>query len=76
MIFLVVLLHAGLVYEKSSFAASWWIVDDPSTNDLVDILIFIMDIFIMPTIFLSGFFTSLSLKNKQGWYLLNLNLKE
>ena len=62
MIFLVVLYHAGIVYESSGFAASWWIVDDPSANDLSGILNLIIDIFVMPTIFfISGFFTPLSI---------------
>ncbi len=33
MIFLVVLCHAGGVYESSGTWASFWIVDDPSTNN-------------------------------------------
>ncbi len=71
MIFLVVLLHAGGVYESSGIWASFWIVDDPSTNNLSGILFLIMDIFCMPTIFfISGFFTPLSMKNKQGWEFL------
>ena len=66
MIFLVVLVHAGLVYEKSGFPASWWIVFDPSTSDLPGLLFFILDIFIMPTLFfISGFFAPLSMKNKK-----------
>ncbi len=67
MIFLVVVLHAGLVYESSGLAASFWIVDDPSTNDLSGILNLVLDIFVMPTIFLiSGFFTPSSLDRRTG----------
>jgi hypothetical protein len=67
MIFLVVLLHAGLVYESSGITAFFWIVDDPSTNDLSGILNLIIDIFAMPAIFfVSGFFVLHSLKNKKG----------
>jgi len=33
-IFLVVLYHAGGVYEPSGFWATFWIADDPSTNEL------------------------------------------
>ena len=61
-VFLVVLLHAGVVYESSGIAASFWIVDDPATNDLVGILNVVFDIFLMPTMFLiAGYFASLSL---------------
>jgi len=71
MIFLVVAIHAGGVYESSGTWASFWIVDDPSTNNLSGILFLIMDIFTMPTIFLiSGFFAPLSLKNNNEWAFL------
>ena len=65
MIFLVVLCHAGGVYESSGAWASFWIVDDPSTNNLSGLLFLVLDIFMMPTIFfISGFFAPLSMKNK------------
>ena len=71
MIFLVVLYHAGGVYESSGIWASFWLVDDPSTNNLAGILNLIIDIFVMPTVFfISGFFTPSSLKNKSGWAFL------
>jgi fucose 4-O-acetylase-like acetyltransferase len=58
MIFLVVLIHAGGVYESRGNWALFWIVDDPSTNGLSDILFSIIDIFVMPTIFfISGYMT-------------------
>jgi len=76
MIFLVVLYHAGLVYESSGVGALFWIVDDPSTNNLSGILNLIIDIFVMPTIFfISGFFTPLSMKNKKGWAFLKSKFK-
>ena len=76
MIFLVVLYHAGGVYESSGIWASFWLVDDPSTNNLAGILNLIIDIFVMPTIFfISGFFTPLSLKNKNGWAFLKSKFK-
>ncbi len=76
MIFLVVLCHAGGVYESSGTWAYFWIVDDPSTNDLSGILFLIMDIFMMPTIFfISGFFAPLSMKNKKGWAFLKSKFK-
>jgi len=68
MIFLVVLCHAGGVYESSGTWASFWIVDDPATNNLAGLLFLICDIFMLPTIFfVSGFFAPLSLQNKTGW---------
>ena len=76
MIFLVVLVHAGGVYESSGMWASFWIVDDPSTNSLSGILYLILDIFIMSTIFfISGYFTPLSLKNKKGWTFIKTKFK-
>ena len=66
MIFLVVVLHAGLVYESSGIGASFWIVDDPATNDLSGLLNLIIDLCAMPTIFfISGFLVPLSL-SRQG----------
>lgn len=71
MIFLVIVYHAGLVYESSGIGAFFWIVDDPSTNNVVGILNLIMDIYIMATIFfVSGFFVPLSLEKKKGWAFL------
>jgi fucose 4-O-acetylase-like acetyltransferase len=76
MIFLVVLCHAGGVYESSGGWALFWIVDDPATNHLSGILFLIMDIFMIPAIFfISGFFTPLSIKNKKGWAFLKSKFK-
>ncbi|MCP4663661.1 MAG: acyltransferase [bacterium] len=76
MIFLVVLYHSGLVYESSGIAASFWIVDDPSTNDLSGILNLIMDTFIMSTLFfISGFFTPPSIESKERWVFLKSKFK-
>ncbi len=67
MVFLVVVLHAGLVYESSGLAASFWIVDDPSTNDLSGILNLVLDIFVMPAIFfISGFLAPSSLGRRKA----------
>lgn len=75
-IFLVVLCHAGWVYESSGIGAYFWIVDDPSTNDLSGIINIILDIFMMPTMFfISGFFTPLSLENRKGWAFLKSKFK-
>jgi fucose 4-O-acetylase-like acetyltransferase len=76
LIFLVVLIHAGGVYESSGAWASFWIVDDASTNNLAGILFLIIDIFVMPTIFLiSGYFAPLSMVNKEGGAFLKSKFK-
>jgi fucose 4-O-acetylase-like acetyltransferase len=76
MIFLVVLGHAAGVYESSGTWASFWIVDDPATNNLAGLLFLILDIFMMPTIFfISGFFAPLSLRNRAGWAFLKSRFK-
>ena len=76
MIFLVVLLHAALVYGKNSIGTIWWIVIDPSNSDLPGILFLILNIFVIATIFfISGFFTPLSLKNKTAWAFLKSKFK-
>jgi fucose 4-O-acetylase-like acetyltransferase len=76
MIFLVVMLHAGIVYESSGVCAVFWIVDDPLTNDLSGILNLVLDIFVMPTIFfISGYFAPLSLQKKSGLQFLKSKFK-
>jgi fucose 4-O-acetylase-like acetyltransferase len=76
MIFLVVLLHAALIYEKNSIGTLWWIVIDPSNSDLPGILFLILNIFVIATIFfISGFFTPVSLKNKTAWVFLKSKFK-
>ena len=71
LIFLVVLNHAGVVYESSGLTASFWIVDDPATSHLPGLLNLIMDLFVMPTIlFISGYFTPSSLERKGSWRFL------
>jgi surface polysaccharide O-acyltransferase-like enzyme len=70
-IFLVVLYHAGGVYESTGGWAFFWIVDDPATNRLVDLLNAIFSFFVMPTMFfLAGYVTPMSLKNTDGWAFL------
>jgi len=65
MIFLVVLAHASVVYEKYSMGADWWIVVDPASNDVPGILFLILNIFIIATIFfVSGYLTPRSLMGK------------
>jgi fucose 4-O-acetylase-like acetyltransferase len=63
LIFLVVLVHAGVVYESSGIMGPYWIVDDPSTSDLPGLVNLMLDLFVMPTIFfISGCFTPVSLE--------------
>jgi hypothetical protein len=66
--FLVILLHAGIVYESSGISAFIsWIVVDPSTNDLSGILSFvILDIFVMATLFLVAGFFYACIREKEG----------
>jgi surface polysaccharide O-acyltransferase-like enzyme len=76
MIFLVVLLHAGLVYESSGITAFFWIVDDPSTNHLSGILNLMLDLFVMPTIFfISGFFVVRSTRSRGACIFLKSKCK-
>jgi peptidoglycan/LPS O-acetylase OafA/YrhL len=71
MIFLVVLYHAGAVYESSGIFASFWLVDDPATNDVVGLVNIVVDIFVMPVIFfVSGYLALVSLKRHSGWSFL------
>ena len=68
MIFLVVLYHAGGVYEASGLWGYFWIVDDPATNNISGLLGLILDIFVMATVFfISGYLAPASLKRKSGW---------
>ena len=71
LIFCVVLIHAGVVYEGSGFGTLFWIVSDPSSGRVFEILNLIIDIFVMTTIFfIAGYFTPPSLKKKSGWAFL------
>lgn len=75
-VFLVVLLHAGLVYESSGLTAFFWIVDDPATNDLSGIVNLVLDIFVMSTIFfVAGFFAPPSLDKRTPWRFLQSKFK-
>ena len=57
MIFLVVLIHVGIVYESSGVGGLFWIVYDPSTSNLFEILNLIIDLFVMSAIFfVAGYF--------------------
>jgi surface polysaccharide O-acyltransferase-like enzyme len=76
MILLVVVLHAGIVYESSGIGAYFWIVDDPAVNDFSGLLNIILDIFVMPTIFfISGYLALASLTSKKTWTFVRAKLK-
>ena len=76
MVFLVILFHAALIYEKNGIGAPWWIICEPSNSDLPGILFLILNIFVIATIFfISGFFTPLSMKNKKWWAFLKSKFK-
>jgi hypothetical protein len=66
-----VLCHAGIVYESSGVGAYFWIVDDPATNDLSGLVNLVLDIVMMPLLFLvSGYFAPASLARRSGWGFL------
>ena len=75
-IFLVVVYHAGWVYEESRILSDYWIVDDPARNGVAGIFNLIVDMFMMPTMFfISGYFSPLSLQSKNGWSFLMSRFK-
>jgi len=75
-ILLVVLYHVGGVYESSGIWSSFWIVDDPSTNDLVGVVNVILDMIVMPAMFLvSGYLTPRSLADKGAWQFVATRFK-
>jgi len=76
MVFLVVVIHCGLVYEDSGFWAFFWIVDDPAVNSISGTVNMVLDIFVMPTVFfISGYVAPLSLGSKSKWVFLKTKLK-
>ena len=67
MVFLVVAIHAAGIYESSGKWSIFWIVDDPSTTPLSDLLIVLLDILLMPALFfVSGWVTPDSLKTRSA----------
>ena len=75
-IFLVVLIHAGVVYESSGIGAIFWIVDDPSTHDLIGIINLVLDIFVMPTLFfISGYLIPQSLEHRSRGEFIKAKFK-
>ncbi len=75
-IFLVTVYHSGGVYESSGLWASFWIVDDPATNELVGILHIFLDITVMPAIFfVSGYVTPNLVENRPSGAFIVANSK-
>ncbi|MDX2444891.1 MAG: acyltransferase family protein [Bacteroidales bacterium] len=74
LIFLVVLLHAGMSYE-SGFD-SFWIVSDPAKLNPIAWVRTYLDLFVMFIIFfISGYFIPISLKTRSTWDLLSSKFK-
>lgn len=66
LIFLVIVVHAGMVYE-SGFD-SFWIVNDPAKSNNIALVRLYLDIFVMFIMFfISGYFIPNSLKSKNSW---------
>uniref|UniRef100_UPI00321738A7 acyltransferase family protein n=1 Tax=uncultured Draconibacterium sp. TaxID=1573823 RepID=UPI00321738A7 len=65
MIFLVVVLHSGLVYE--SVLQNSWLVNDPVKNESIGLIRMYLDLFVMFIIFfISGYFIPESVKSKSA----------
>jgi len=65
---LVVLYHAGGVYESAGLWGWFWIIDDPDTWMASGIIGIMFDTFVMPTLFIiAGYLASASLASKAGW---------
>ncbi len=73
-IFLVVLLHAGLVYEQ--VLENIWIVVDSDKNNAIGLIRMYLDLFVMYTLFfISGYFIPLSIKRKSTAEFLKSKVK-
>ena len=69
LIFLVVFLHAGIVYEP--ILEYNWIVSDPIKSSSIGLIRMYLDIFIMFIMFfISGYFIPASLNNKTDWQFI------
>jgi hypothetical protein len=63
LIFLVVLVHAGIVYESSGALSSYWLAVDPGTSPLPGLVNLVLDVFVMFTIFfISGYLAPASVE--------------
>ncbi len=69
LIFLVVVIHAGLVYEP--VLENTWIVVDPVKNNSIGLIRMYLDLFVMFIIFfISGYFIPNSVKSNNTWSFL------
>ncbi len=74
LILLVVILHAGLVYE--SVLENTWIVVDPVKNNSIGLIRMYLDLFVMFSIFfISGYFVRFSAKSKTSWEFVKSKFK-
>jgi len=65
---LVVLYHAGGVYESTGMWGGFWIVDDPDIWMASGIIGIMFDTFVMPAIFfIAGYLAPAALENRSGW---------
>ncbi len=71
LIILVIILHAGLVYE--SVLENSWIVSDPDKNNTIGLIRMYLDIFVMfAMFFISGYFLPSSVRSKStGAFLIS-----
>ena len=73
-IFLVVVLHAGIVYEP--ILENIWLVSDPIKNSSIGLLRMYLDLFVMYLIFfISGYFVPLSLRKKDTSQFIKSKVK-
>lgn len=69
LIFLVVVIHCGIVYE--AILENTWIVVDADKNNAIGLIRMYLDTFVMFTLFfISGYFIPRSLKSKTDWVFL------
>lgn len=74
LVFLVVVLHAGIVYEP--ILESTWIVSDPVKNSSIGLIRMYLDLFIMfGLFFISGYFIPASLQNQTNLGFLKSKFK-
>lgn len=74
LIFLVVVLHAGIVYEP--ILEYTWIVSDPVKSSSIGFIRMYIDLFVMFVMFfISGYFIPASLKNKTDWQFISSKFK-
>lgn len=63
LIIMVVVLHAGIVYEP--ILQDYWIISDPDKSNSIGLIRMYLDLFVMFTLFfISGYFVRISVQNK------------